>query len=55
LASILGKKIELDIKSRMEEKKNTGEGAKGPKTITEELYGAPLLHKRSRPDGLFAY
>lgn len=55
LASILGKKMELDLKSKMEESQKQKEGLKGPKTITEELYGGPLLNKRSRPDGMFAF
>lgn len=45
LASILGKKIELEIKSRLDEKTKKDEKAEaekqtGPRNITEELYGA---------------
>ena len=43
LASILGKKIELNIKSRLDEKnreeKREPEKLTGPRNITEELYG----------------
>jgi hypothetical protein len=31
------------------------EEPKGPKSITEELYGGPLLHKRNRWDGSIIY
>jgi hypothetical protein len=59
LASILGKKIELDIKSRLEDKKKEEkrepEKPAGPRNITEELYGGSMLSKRVRWDGSIVY
>ncbi len=59
LASILGKKIELDIKSRLMEKKKEEkrepEKQTGPRSISEELYGGSILEKRVRWDGSIVY
>ena len=59
LASILGKKIELEIKNRIEEantKTAQGEKAKtekhvGPRNITDEVYGGSMLQKRNKWEG----
>jgi hypothetical protein len=61
LASILGKKIELELKNRIEEanskneQENKAKTVVGPRNITDELYGGSMLQKRNRWEGSLFY